>query len=81
VNSTLAASIRPEPEGEEAVEYSVMVNWFRVLGVWYYRIRASGHYYPYQLKTILEAIKPKRIIPHPSTHGFSTDSGALAVVF
>lgn len=53
----------PEPEREEAVEYGVVANWFRILGVQYYRVRASGHYYPYQLKTIIETIKPKEIIP------------------
>lgn len=61
--SPVAILSEPEPENEEAVEYSVIANWLRILGVQYYRIRASGHYYPYQLKPIIEAIKPKEVIP------------------
>ena len=53
----------PEPEAEEASEYRIMGNWMLRLGVECYRIRASGHYYPYQLKTIIKTIKPNEIIP------------------
>ena len=28
-----------------------------------YRIRASGYYYPYELKTVLDIIQPKKVIP------------------
>jgi hypothetical protein len=27
-----------------------------------YRIRASGHYYKYQIKTILEKVKPRKSV-------------------
>ncbi|MBO3754614.1 MAG: hypothetical protein FGF53_07060 [Candidatus Brockarchaeota archaeon] len=47
---------------EEASEYEVIANWFSRMGVEFYTIRASGHYYPYQLKTILKTIKPKKKI-------------------
>ena len=50
----------PEPEKEEASEYGVVANWLSRMGIQHYRIRASGHYYPYQLKTIINAIKPKK---------------------
>lgn len=50
----------PEPEIEEASEYEVIANWLSSMGVQYYRIRASGHYYPYQLKSLLSIVKPKR---------------------
>jgi len=32
------------------------------LGVQHYTIRASGHYYPYELKSILAKIKPQKVI-------------------
>ncbi len=35
-------------------------NWFSIMGVESYRIRASSHYYQYQLKTILEKVKPRK---------------------
>ncbi|MEM0328484.1 MAG: hypothetical protein QXN53_07935 [Thermoproteota archaeon] len=52
----------PEPQVEEASEYEVIANWFSRMGIEFYTIRASGHYYPYQLKTILKTIKPKKKI-------------------
>ncbi|MGB9760446.1 MAG: hypothetical protein ACPLZG_11510 [Thermoproteota archaeon] len=51
----------PEPKTEESTEYDVISNWFLRIGIQSYRIRASGHYYPHQLKTILNTIKPKSI--------------------
>lgn len=56
----LAIISEPEPQIEEGSEYSVIANWFSIMGIESYRIRASGHYYQYQLKTILEKIKPKK---------------------
>jgi|GEM_PF-276678 ribonuclease J len=53
----------PEPEREEAIEYSVLANWFMKVGVQHYTIRASGHYYPYQLKRIIAEIRPKNVLP------------------
>jgi ribonuclease J len=58
----LAIISEPEPQIEEGSEYSVLANWFSMMGIESYRIRASGHYYQYQLKTILEKIKPKKRI-------------------
>ncbi|MCS7097587.1 MAG: hypothetical protein NZ922_01225 [Candidatus Methanomethyliaceae archaeon] len=58
----LAIISEPEPQIEEGSEYNVIANWFSIMGVESYRIRASGHYYQYQLKTILEKIKPKKSI-------------------
>ena len=60
---TVAVISEPEPEGEEAIEYSVLANWFSKIGVQHYVIRASGHYYPYELKKILTEIRPKNVIP------------------
>jgi len=60
----LAAIIsEPEPPGEELVEYDVIVRWLQLFDLQPYRIRASGHYYPYELKTILDIIQPKKVIP------------------
>jgi ribonuclease J len=53
----------PEPQIEEASEYEVIANWLLKMGIQFYRIRVSGHYYPYQLKTIIKSIKPKEVIP------------------
>ena len=51
----------PEPTSEEQAEYDVIANWMTHLNVQSYRIRVSGHYYPYQLKTILETLNPKEV--------------------
>lgn len=56
----LAIISEPEPQIEEGSEYTVIANWFSMMGLESYRIRVSGHYYQYQLKTILEKIKPRR---------------------
>ncbi|MCD6256000.1 MAG: MBL fold metallo-hydrolase [Deltaproteobacteria bacterium] len=62
--SDFAAIIsEPEPQVEEAYEYGVIANWFLKMGIQSYRIRVSGHYYPYQLRKILENIRPTRILP------------------
>ena len=53
----------PESEREEHIEYGALANWFARLGIQHYRIRASGHYYPYQLKDIIQTIKPREICP------------------
>jgi len=56
----LAIISEPEPEMEEGSEYTVIANWFSIMGIESYRIRASGHYYQYQLNTILDKIKPQK---------------------
>jgi len=53
----------PEPQIEEASEYNIVANWFLKMGIQSYRIRVSGHYYPYQLKRVIKAISPKRALP------------------
>ena len=53
----------PEPASEELAEYDVVANWMARLNVQSYRIRVSGHYYPYQLKTILKTLNPKEVKP------------------
>jgi len=52
----------PEPSIEEAQAYEVMMNWFMNLGVQAYSMRVSGHYYPHQLKKIMDAIRPKEVL-------------------
>jgi len=56
----LAIISEPEPQIEEGSEYKVIANWFSIMGIESYRIRVSGHYYQYQLKTILDKIKPQK---------------------
>ena len=51
----------PEPTSEEQAEYDVIANWMTHLNVQSYRIRVSGHYYPYQLKTILKTLNPREV--------------------
>jgi len=57
---SLAIISETEPQSEEGSEYNVIANWFTTLGIESYRIRASGHYYQYQLKTILDKIKSRK---------------------
>ncbi len=61
----------PEPlEAEAEVEEKALSYWLYSLGVQVYRVRLSGHYYPHELRTILDTIKPEKLIPihtrHPS---------------
>ena len=63
IKDSVAVMSEPEPEVEEASRYRVVANWFLKMGIQAYRVRASGHYYPYQLKTIIQTIKPKEVIP------------------
>ena len=58
----LAIISEPEPESEEGSEYAVMANWFSMMAIESYRVRTSGHYYQYQIKTILDKVKPKKDI-------------------
>lgn len=51
----------PEPTSEELAEYDVVANWMTHLNIQSYRVRVSGHYYPYQLKTILKTLNPKEV--------------------
>ncbi|MEM1660781.1 MAG: hypothetical protein QXR17_06565 [Candidatus Bathyarchaeia archaeon] len=51
----------PEPKVEEAQEYEAIMNWLSKLNVQAYLMRASGHYYPYELKKVIDVIKPKKV--------------------
>ena len=53
----------PEPEREEHIDYGAFANWLQRLAIQTYRIRASGHYYSYQLSEIIKIIKPKETKP------------------
>jgi len=59
--NTAAILSEPEPQTEEAQEYAPIRNWFARLGVQAYAMRVSGHYYPHQIRLILETIKPKSV--------------------
>jgi len=61
----------PEPlEAESEAEEETLAYWLYTLGIQLYRVRLSGHYYPHELRNILDSIKPKKLIPihtrHPS---------------
>jgi mRNA degradation ribonuclease J1/J2 len=58
----------PEPEREEASEYGVITNWLSKLGIQHYRIRVSGHYYPFEIRRIRQVLRPKRIVPIHTEH-------------
>jgi ribonuclease J len=62
LKDSVAVMSEPEPEREEASGYEVVSIWLSKMGVQHYRVRASGHYYPYQLETILNTVKPKKKI-------------------
>jgi len=65
-NSKLVSAIivSSEPATEEySIEMKKQLEWFRLAKVQPYRLRVSGHYYPYELAKILKLLKPKKIIP------------------
>ena len=46
---------------EEAIyNEALILRWFMRLNLQPYRLRVSGHYYPYHLRTIINAVKPRR---------------------
>jgi ribonuclease J len=53
----------PEPSTEEMVEYEVVNRWLLRTGIQPYRLRVSGHYYPFEIGKMLKTIKPKSVIP------------------
>ncbi|MEM2146113.1 MAG: MBL fold metallo-hydrolase [Thermoproteota archaeon] len=61
LKDVIAIISEPEPQIEESTEYAVVSNWFTLAGIQSYIMRASGHYYTFQLKQILGTIKPKNI--------------------
>jgi ribonuclease J len=58
----------PEPAAEEMQEYETMSRWLSLWGIQSYRIRVSGHYYPFDFKEILETVAPKEILPLHTFH-------------
>jgi ribonuclease J len=58
----------PEPASEEMQEYDVMNRWLSMWGIQTYRIRVSGHYYPFDFEEILSAIRPKEMLPLHTFH-------------
>jgi ribonuclease J len=58
----------PEPSAEEMVEYEVVNRWLLRSGIQPYRLRVSGHYYPYEINKILKTIRPKQVIPVHTEH-------------
>lgn len=58
-----AIIISSEPASEEySIEMKKQLEWFRLARIQPYKLRVSGHYYPYELVEILKLLKPKRII-------------------
>ena len=60
----LHVTVLGEPLSEEwIIEERKVENWLKLLGVTSYRIHVSGHYQPYEFKEILQAVKPRNVIP------------------
>ena len=60
--ATIIASSEPATE-EYSIEMKKQLEWFRLTRIQPYRLRVSGHYYPYELVKLLKLLKPRRIIP------------------
>ncbi|MGQ9507536.1 MAG: MBL fold metallo-hydrolase, partial [Candidatus Bathycorpusculaceae bacterium] len=58
----------PEPAVEEMVEYEIVNRWLLRSGIQPYRLRVSGHYYPFEIGEILKTIKPKQVISIHTEH-------------
>jgi ribonuclease J len=57
-------SLSAEARGENEEDESAEENWYKLLGFIIYKLRISGHYYPNELKEILNVIRPKKkVIP------------------
>ncbi len=61
---------RSEPFSEEsALSLDRLMNWLLLYNVKrYYRIHVSGHLSPYQIKEVLNAINPSKVIPIHTEH-------------
>ena len=60
---SVVISLSTEASSESEEDESVEDTWLRTLGFIVYRLRMSGHYYPFELKQILDVIRPKKVIP------------------
>jgi len=72
--SSLAGSVvvlmDPEPrESIKEVEESALRAWLRSFGVQAMRLRLSGHYLPHQFRKVVEALRPKDLIPVHTEEG------------
>jgi ribonuclease J len=72
--SSLAGSVvvlmDPEPrESIKEVEESALRAWLRSFGAQAMRLRLSGHYLPHQFRKVIEALRPKDLIPVHTEEG------------
>jgi ribonuclease J len=72
--SSLAGSVvvlmDPEPrESIKEVEESALRAWLRSFGMQAMRLRLSGHYSPHQFRKVIEALRPKDLIPVHTEEG------------
>lgn len=65
---TVCILTEPEVTTEEMLEYSAMNRWLSLYGIQTYRIRVSGHYYPFELAEILDTVKFKELLPVHTEH-------------
>lgn len=78
IQNLLKVSMRPgsvflfsssEPFNEEMEsDYDRLMNWLDAMGMPAYRIHASGHAMPIDLRRFVEQVKPKRVIPIHGEH-------------
>lgn len=58
-----------EPYDEEMeMDFERLMNWLDFLGIPFYRIHASGHVMPLQIRQLIEATSPKMLIPIHGKH-------------
>jgi ribonuclease J len=65
---TACVLTEPEPAVEEMVEYGTVGRWLSFYGIQTYRIRVSGHYYPFELDEISKAVRFKELVPVHTEH-------------
>jgi len=66
LNLTGSVVVLTDPEPKESmkeVEERALRTWLRSFGIQTVRLRLSGHYLPHQFSKIVEALKPKHLIP------------------
>lgn len=66
LNLTGSVVVLTDPEPKESikeVEERALRAWLRGFGIQTFRLRLSGHYLPHQFSQIINALKPKRLIP------------------
>jgi ribonuclease J len=66
LNLTGSVVVLTDPEPKESikeVEERALRTWLRSFGIQTVRLRLSGHYLPHQFSKIIEALKPKHLIP------------------